>query len=70
MAKGKTLCNVCGQPFTDFDENAHIGLHTRIGYGSKHDGETIDVDICCSCLDKLMDKYSDKCAINPIHEKY
>lgn len=51
MAKGKTICNVCGQPFTDLDEQEHIGLHTKIGYGSRHDGDTIDLDICCSCFD-------------------
>lgn len=42
MAKGKTICNVCGQPFTDLDEQEHIGLYTKIGYGSRHDGDTID----------------------------
>lgn len=45
MAKGLTRCNVCGQPFTDLDEQEHIGLHTKIGYGSRHDGDTIDLDI-------------------------
>jgi hypothetical protein len=68
MAKGKTICNVCGQPFTDLDEQEHIGLHTKIGYGSRHDGDTIDLDICCSCFDSLIDKLASRCMINPIHE--
>ena len=42
MAKGKTLCNVCGKEFSDYDEQEHIGLHSQIGYGSKHDGDIID----------------------------
>lgn len=24
MAKGKTICNVCGQPFTDLDEHRQL----------------------------------------------
>lgn len=51
MAKGKTLCNVCGKEFSDYDEQEHIGLHSQIGYGSKHDGDIIDLDICCDCFD-------------------
>lgn len=31
MAKGKTLCNVCGKEFSDYDEQEHIGLHSQIG---------------------------------------
>lgn len=29
MAKGKTLCNVCGKEFSDYDEQEHIGLHSH-----------------------------------------
>lgn len=68
MAKGLTRCNVCGQLFTDLDEKEHIGLHSKIGYGSKHDGDIIDLDICCSCFDNLIDKLASRCMINPIHE--
>ena len=65
MAKAKTLCNVCGQAL---DEQEHIGLHTKIGYGSRHDGDIIDLDICCNCFDSLIDKLTSRCMINPIHE--
>lgn len=68
MAKGKTLCNVCGQTFTEFDEQEHIGIHTKIGYGSKHDGDIIDLDICCRCFDNLIDKLSSQCIISPIQK--
>ena len=61
---------MCGQPFTDLDEQEHIGLHTKIGYGSRHDGDTIDLDICCSCFDSLIDKLANKCIVNPIQEGY
>lgn len=26
MAKGKTLCNVCGKEFSDYDEQEHIQI--------------------------------------------
>lgn len=50
MAKGKTLCNVCGKEFSDYDEQEHIGLHSQIGYGSKHDGDIIDLNTISQLL--------------------
>ena len=32
------------------------------------DGDSIDLDICCDCFDKLMDKFIPMCKINPITE--
>ena len=34
----------------------------------KFDGDSIDLDICCDCFDKLMDKFIPMCKINPITE--
>ena len=42
MAKGKTRCNICGKELSEDVEKEHIGIHHKIGYGSIHDGETID----------------------------
>lgn len=66
MAKGKTLCNVCGKEFSDYDEQEHIGLHTTLGYGSVYDGSAIDLDICCSCFDRMFERFLNGCKINPI----
>lgn len=68
MAKGKTLCNLCGKEFDEWDKKEWFGLHTRVGYGSKFDGDGIDLDLCCECFDKLMDKLISECKINPIVE--
>ena len=68
MAKAKTLCNICGKEFDMLDEQEELGLHTRFGYGTKFDGDSIDLDICCDCFDKLMDKFIPMCKINPITE--
>lgn len=66
MAKGKTLCNVCNKEFDMCDEYAELGIHMQVGYGSKFDGDNIDLDLCCGCFDKLMDKFIPICKINPI----
>lgn len=47
-----------------------ISIHDRIGYGSKHDGSMLDLDICPDCFDKLIDGFAEKCAINPMKENY
>lgn len=68
MAKGKTLCNLCGKEFDILDEQEDFGIHTRAGYGSKFDGDDVELDLCCECFDKLMDKLIPECKINPIVE--
>lgn len=51
-------CDLCGKELNEFDMQENFGLHySNIGYGSKFDGESIDVDICCTCFDKMMDEY-------------
>lgn len=68
MAKGKTLCNLCGKEFDTCDEKEKFGIHTQAGYGSKFDGDNIQLDLCCGCFDGLIDKLIPECKINPILE--
>lgn len=69
MAKGLTRCNVCGKTVEQvFENQMSISIHDRVGYGSKHDGSMLDLDICPDCFDKLIDSFAEKCAINPIKE--
>lgn len=68
MAK-QILCNVCGKKIDQIlEDQMVVSIHDTIGYGSKYDGGTFDLDICCDCFDKLIDDFTEKCAINPIHE--
>ena len=53
----KTVCNLCGKEFDEWDIQEDLGLHYTAGYGSKFDGDTIDCDLCCSCFDKLLNEY-------------
>lgn len=51
-------CDLCGKEFDEFDTQENFGLHySDIGYGSKFDGETMDVDMCCGCFDKMINEY-------------
>lgn len=51
-------CDLCCKDFDEFDTQENFGLHySSVGYGSKFDGESIDVDMCCGCFDKMMENY-------------
>lgn len=61
MAK-KVVCNMCGNEFDMFDLDADNALYKHLGYGSKYDGDYLKLDICCKCLDTIIDQ----CSIRPI----
>lgn len=55
-------CNKCGKKLDEFDVNGDYTLHKKIGYGSKHDGEDLNLTLCSDCLDELIDS----CKIPPV----
>lgn len=57
-------CNLCGKELDEVDRNLHFSMHRRIGYGSKHDGELLDLDICGKCMDAIIDQAE----VSPISE--
>lgn len=68
MAK-QVICNVCGKQIDQIcADQAVVSIHSSIGYGSKYDGDTFDLDIYCDCFDKLIDGFTEKCAVNSIKE--
>lgn len=70
MVVDKIFCNVCGKEFDVFDKQENFNIHTgEIGYGSRYDGDSINLDMCCDCFDKLMEDLIPKCKINPHEEK-
>lgn len=60
----KTICNLCGKNFDFLDEQENFSIYTRIGYGSKYDDEQLKLDLCCECMDNLIDL----CVISPVSE--
>ena len=61
MAK-TTTCNLCGKEFDMWDAAEATSIYKRLGYGSKYDEDWLELDICCKCLDTIIDQ----CEINPI----
>ena len=69
MRINTTICNMCGKTFDKWDEQESFGIHENVGYGSKHDGDIINLDMCCDCFDKLIDNYIlPQCYQSPIED--
>lgn len=49
----------------DFDIQEGFSFHQRLGYGSRHDEDQLDLDLCCACVDQLIDE----CAISPLTDR-
>lgn len=63
----KTICNMCGQEFDEFDEIERFGFHHRVGLGSCFYSKIVECELCCSCFDRMMKEYIlPNCKINPI----
>lgn len=50
-----TGCNKCGKLFNALDLDLKCEYHKVLGYGSKHDGKTIDINLCGDCLDEELE---------------
>lgn len=55
-------CNVCGRPFGLVDKYGGLFIDEVLGYGTKHDGERLCMNICCRCLESMIER----CAILPL----
>ncbi len=58
----RTYCNKCGKKLDIWDLQMNFFVQRNLGYGSKYDGESVEFDLCCSCVDWLIEK----CKISPI----
>jgi len=63
----KVTCNGCGKDMTYPDPigTEHgcvrgVSFMVAFGYGSEHDGEQVEVDLCDECVDKWL-----KSMVNP-----
>ena len=58
-------CNLCGRVFDLWDMLEDFTIHKdKLGYGTKHDGDSVHLRLCCACFDRL----TDSCFIDPITE--
>jgi len=58
----KVKCNICGKELDFWDFTEDYSIKRRLGYGTKYDGDDLELHICCDCMDKLIDG----CKISPI----
>lgn len=58
----RTQCNMCGKLFDVYDEQHDFRLVRRLCYGSAHKGQDMELDLCCKCMDGLIEK----CEITPL----
>lgn len=61
----KTFCNKCGKPFDMWDEVSGFEAESVLGFGSKYDGLRLELDLCCKCMDTLIEE----CKISPLVEE-
>jgi len=59
-------CHVCGKYFDCHDYAHNLCMDKEMGYGSSHDLERIQLNLCCDCFDKILDWVLPQCKINPI----
>lgn len=58
------VCNKCGKVFDMWDSQEDFTITRKLGYGTSHDGNNLNLRICCRCMDELI--YS--CVISPVVE--
>lgn len=56
------FCSYCGRELDEWDLQEDYRIHTVCGYGSRHDCSEIDLTLCCSCFDDLVDN----CLVSPV----
>lgn len=59
-----TRCNRCGKTLDFWDVQEDYSLHRHLGYGTKYDGSNLDLQLCCDCMDKLIEE----CDISPVSD--
>lgn len=59
----KIICNKCGKEFDIWDEQENFSIYRQCGYGTKHDGDKLELDLCCDCMEKLIEE----CEVSPIN---
>lgn len=64
-SNAKHVCNKCGKELGVLDVQDDFHLIRTIGYGSKYDEAMVDIQLCQSCMDELIDS----CKVSPIVER-
>ena len=55
-------CNLCGKNLDFWDQNEDFSWTRHLGYGTKYDGNTLNLHLCCECIKKIIEE----CTVSPI----
>ena len=58
------VCNMCAKPLDIYDINENYTIHKKLGYGTRFDGDMLNLRLCCDCMESIIDD----CIISPITE--
>lgn len=58
------VCNKCGKMFDLWDTQEDFSIERVLGYGTKYDGDKMNIHLCCECMEKLVDE----CIVSPISD--
>lgn len=67
LKKDNQVCE-CSMCKGDLDVYDDFKIKHLIGFGSVRDGDTLDLKLCNSCLDSLVDFLVEKCETTPVKE--
>ena len=66
--KKKIICTMCGKELDEFDIIEDLHFERYIGLGSRYDFNFFEADLCCKCLDKILDIILPMFKNNPLSE--
>lgn len=66
--KAIRICSMCGRTFDDWDLQENNYVYHHFGYGSRHDLQIFEVDLCCDCYDKIIDTILPLFPCSPIRD--
>lgn len=55
-------CNKCGKEMDIWDRQEKFSIHDICGYGTKYDSSEIQLNLCCDCMEELIDT----CVVSPV----
>lgn len=58
----KMRCNKCGKEMDIWDRQENFYIRGICGYGTKYDGSEIQLNLCCDCMEELIDT----CVVSPV----
>ena len=71
MRECKVICNMCGKEIDEMDLACNdFTINHQFGYGSIHDSDFLEIDLCSTCQNKLVTYLIETCKISPMRLTY